>query len=159
MRKVYLLVFLLTVCLVSIGVAADKSTRGHTYKAKLSGSDVVPPVKTGASGEATFNKGKDTNEMTYKLHVKDLENATSAHIHEGKKGRNGPPVVSLFNGPRKETKFSGMLAEGTITAKDLSGSLKGKTIKDLIDMIEAGNAYVNVHTDKYPDGELRGQIK
>ncbi len=159
MRKVYLLVFALILSLVSLGLAAGKSAGGHSYKAKLSGSEVVPPVKTNAKGEATFGKGKNTREMTYQLNVENLENATAAHIHQGKKGENGPPVVALFNGPKKASKFSGMLAEGTISAKDFSGPLKGKSLKDLIDMIKAGNAYVNVHTEKHPDGEIRGQIK
>lgn len=159
MRAIHLLVLLLFVGLVSAGMAADKAANGHSYKAKLSGSEVVPEVKTKASGEATLTKGKETNAMTYQLHVKDLEKATAAHVHQGKKGENGPPVVTLFSGPKKETRFSGMLSEGTITAKDLAGPLKGKALKDLVTMIEAGNAYVNVHTEKFPDGELRGQLK
>jgi len=42
---------------------------------------------------------------------------------------------------------------------ELMGSLKGKTVNDLIEQIEAGNAYLNIHTSKHPDGEIRGQIK
>jgi hypothetical protein len=118
----------------------------------------VPPVKTIAKGEATFQLSKDGKELTYKLTVTDIENVIAAHIHDGKKGKNGPPVVNLFTGSKKEGKFSGMLSEGTITAKELAGQLKGKLFSHFIQMIEDGHAYVNVHTDKHPDGEIRGQI-
>ena len=87
------------------------------------------------------------------------ESACRTHIHTGKMGENGDPVAGLFAGPKKEGKFHGVLAKGTITDNDLVGPLAGKTIADLVAMIKDGSAYVNVHTDKYPDGEIRGQIK
>ena len=31
-------------------------------------------------------------------------------------------------------------------------------ISDLIKLIEDSNAYVNIQTKQYPDGEIRGQI-
>ncbi len=154
MRKLQMVVLLLVVGLVSLGIAAEK-----TFKAALSGAEVVPPAKTMAKGEATFTPGKDGNELSYKVTVSDVENVSAAHIHMGKKGTNGPPLAPINVGAKKSGKFSGTLAEGTITAKELMGSLKGKAVKDLVKEIKAGNAYVNVHTDKYPDGEIRGQIK
>ena len=51
------------------------------------------------------------------------------------------------------------LAEGTITKKELMGPMMGKSVEDLFKQIKKGNAYLNVHTDKYPNGEIRGQIK
>jgi hypothetical protein len=39
------------------------------------------------------------------------------------------------------------------------GSLMGKSVKDLVKEIKKGHTYLNVHTDKYPNGEIRGQIK
>jgi hypothetical protein len=48
---------------------------------------------------------------------------------------------------------------GTITANGLTGDLMGKSLNDLVQIIKAGDAYVNVHTDANPDGEIRGQIK
>lgn len=152
--KVKLFVLLFLVLLVSIGIAGERS-----FKAKLSGGKVVPPVKTTAKGEAIFQLSKDGNELTYKLTVTNIENVTAAHIHDGKYGKNGPPIVSLFTGPKKEHEFTGTLAEGTITAKDLMGSLKGKLFSHFIQMIEDGHTYVNVHSETHPDGEIRGQIR
>jgi len=153
--KVLSVSFLLVVLFVSLGIAAGE----RSFKAGLSGSEVVPPVKTKAKGEATFQSVKNGNELTYKVVVSDIENVTAAHIHDGKHGKNGPPLGNLFTGPKKEGRFSGTLSEGTITAKDLFGPLSGKSVSHLIQMIEDGHAYVNVHTDKYPNGEIRGQIK
>jgi len=139
----------------SLGMAAAHGE----FKTNLSGKEVVPAVETKATGEADFKLSEDGKELTYILKLKDIENVTAAHIHTGMAGSNGGPVAGLFAGPKKGGMFSGELAKGTITEKDLIGPLAGKTVGDLVKMIKEGAAYVNVHTDKYPDGEVRGQIK
>lgn len=64
----------------------------------------------------------------------------------------------------------GVLATGTITAADLVGPLAGQPLSALIDAINAGNTYVNVHTNDgaaptntgpgdFPRGEVRGQVR
>lgn len=156
--RFYLALFI--VVLVAFAFAVDSQSAGRTsFKAKLTGNEVVPPVKTSAGGESTFKLTKGGAGLTYKLVVKDIQNVNGAHIHQGKKGTNGAPVAMLFSGPKKEGKFSGTLAEGTISDAELVGSLQGKPIKALLQMILEGNAYVNVHTDAHPDGEIRGEIK
>jgi CHRD domain len=155
-RLQYLLVVLLSMFLTAtIGFSAEKDS----FKTKLYGAESVPSVKTSAKGNAEFKLAKDGTELSYKLTVTDLENVTAAHIHQGKKGKNGPPVAGLFAGPKKEGKFSGVLAEGVITEKELMGGMSGKSLSDLVKLIKSGGAYVNVHTDGHPDGEIRGQIK
>lgn len=47
---------------------------------------------------------------------------------------------------------------GNITKGDLRGPMQGKDISDLITLMGNGSAYVNIHTDKYPKGAIRGQI-
>ena len=153
MKKLYLIIFLLAVGLATSSFAAEKS-----FKAILSGSESVPAVETMAKGDVTFTLMKDSKTLSYYVTVSDIENVTAAHIHLGKKGENGPPVALISN-EKKAGKFSGTLAEGTITEKELMGSLMGKSVKDLVKEIKKGNTYLNVHTDKYPNGEIRGQIK
>ena len=115
-------------------------------------------METYAKGDAEFKLSEDKKELGYKLTVQGLADASAAHIHEGKPGAGGPPLVTLFGGPKKEGAFDGVLGEGTITDKNLVGSLAGKTVGDLVKLIESGDAYVNVHTKAHPGGELRGQI-
>jgi hypothetical protein len=54
---------------------------------------------------------------------------------------------------------NGVLGEGVIKADNLSGSLAGKTVGDLVTAIKAHNIYVNVHTLDHADGEIRGQLQ
>ncbi len=126
------------------------------FKATLSGAEEVPPVNTVAMGDATFNVGEGS--ISFTLNVSNVTNATAAHIHAAAKGVNGPVVVPLFSGPVKQGEFTGVLAEGTITKANLAGLLAGMELGALVDMMNAGGAYVNVHTTQSPGGEMRGQI-
>jgi hypothetical protein len=81
-----------------------------------------------------------------------------AHIHSGATGKNGPVVVTLFKSASPTGTMNGLLSQGTITSSNLEGPLKGKTISDLIRLMNDGTAYANVHTQQNPKGEIRGQI-
>ena len=85
-----------------------------------------------------------------------------AHIHLAPAGENGPVTVWLYpDGPPPqliEGRFNGVLATGTITDDDLVGPLAGMTVADLVQRLENGMGYVNVHTAQNPPGEIRGQI-
>jgi hypothetical protein len=156
MKKLQLLLFVVLAAMLSVtaGFAGEKS-----FKADLSGNDEVPGVNTPAKGEAKFSLSGDGTVLSYTLVVRDIENPTVAHIHFGKSGKNGQPVANIFNGPKREGKVRGNISQSSLMANDLKGDLKGKSINDLVALIKSGDAYVNVHTDGYPDGEIRGQIK
>ena len=160
MRSMQRLVFVFGLALLFSTVAA---AQGMKYDVMLTGSAQVPAVDTKASGEATFQLSDDGMSLSYKISVVDLENATMGHIHLAMAGANGPVATWLYpSAPppvTKAGKFTGVLAEGTLTAASLTGPLAGKTIADLMTEIKNGNAYVNIHTEKNPNGELRAQIK
>lgn len=129
------------------------------FTAHLSGDQEVPARNTLAQGQAIFQLSKDGTELSYKLIVANLENVTASHIHIAPAGSNGGVVAFLYSSGLITGTTNGVLAEGVITDANLINSFAGKTIADLITEINAGNAYVNVHTTLYPGGEIRGQIK
>ncbi len=144
-----------------------KSSQGQVvlnFRAHLSGDqvNVDPPLETEATGQAIFQLSKDGTELSYRLIVANIENVRMAHIHLAPAGENGPVVAWLYpSAPpaqKIEGRFDGNLATGVITTEDLSGPLDEDELSDLIYQMAAGNTYVNVHTDQYPRGEIRGQI-
>jgi hypothetical protein len=160
---------LLAFTAIALLAAPASAQLKRSYSAQLSGREEVPMRETRATGHVNFKLNKEGTELTYRLVVANIENVIAAHIHLGARGTNGGVVVTLY-GPTDAGggRRNGVLAEGTITAANLTGDLAGRSLLDLIAAFDAGNAYVNVHTDDgqagsgragdLPDGEIRGQI-
>ncbi|WP_187264771.1 CHRD domain-containing protein [Pontibacter beigongshangensis] len=184
MKKIFILivtVFFFTACekedtelnqpLLTAEQSADaRSYASYQAQAPLSGAEEVPQRETRARGVATFHLNKAGNELRFRLNVANIENVVGAHIHIGAPEVNGPVVVPLYAAPAGGGRFNGTLAEGVITAADLTGPLAGQSLSDLLDAIQSGNTYVNVHTNDgvaptntgpgdFPGGEIRGQLK
>jgi CHRD domain-containing protein len=140
------------------GGTATSSTGQQTFTATMTGIEEVPPKNTQATGSAKFVSSSDGNSMTYRIRVAHINGVTMAHIHSGSIGKNGPIVVTLFKSATPTGPMNGPLSQGTITSANLEGPLKGKTISDLVKLINDGKAYANVHTQQNPKGEIRGQI-
>ena len=151
-------------------LGATTQGAGAAYRAPLSGGEEVPPRTTPGSGEAVFRVSADGQSLTYTVTVSDIKNVTMGHIHIGAKGANGDIVLPLVpaappaGGPK-----SGIIGQGTADASQLVGPMQGKAFSDLIAQMDAGNAYVNIHTASgaspatlqagdIPPGEIRGQI-
>ena len=152
--------------LLILGVAAagllnSASAQQQKFSAKFSGSNEVPSVNTAGSGAADFQLSADGKSLDYQVNLTKMNSVMAVHIHSGKPGQTGDPVAGLFNpsmsGPPTGL-VNGQLTKGTITSTDLVGSLAGKQISDLVNLIKSGSAYVNVHTSNNQNGEIRGQI-
>jgi hypothetical protein len=144
-----------------ISKAAGKDQRNFT--AHLTGGQEVPPATTNAVGQAKFQVSKDGQSVSFKLIVANLNDLRMAHIHIAPAGVNGPVAVWLYPDSPPALLIpgttNGILADGSFTKSNLAGPLIGMEISDLVEALKAGNAYVNVHTNAYPGGEIRGQIK
>lgn len=138
-------------------VSMIEANDNKNYGAKLSGSNEVPAAMSNGTGVAKFNFSNDGNSASFHVNVAGLTNVRFAHIHFAKAGSNGGVVFTLrmdkVNGP-----VSGLYAQGEIMPVKFSGQLLGGDLFILREAFRTGNAYVNVHTDKFPGGELRGQV-
>lgn len=110
----------------------------------LSGAQEVPPVNTTAT--ATANLGVDFNsgEIIGTMVFSGLSsNATAAHVHDAPAGSNGPIILPFTGG-----------AGTTSGTWFLSGVLTPSQLTDL----SAGLLYVNIHSENFPNGEIRAQL-
>ncbi len=160
MKKLTVISLVVLVALLATAavVAAGSKT---VYQAKLgdetgTGSD--------AHGNAVFQFADDGSGMSYKLVVNGLDNTIMAHIHVASTaGANGPVVLWLYpDAPPAQLIpgiFNGLLGSRTVTSADLVGPLAGMSLTDLVMAIEEGRAYVNVHSQAFPGGEIRGTIQ
>jgi hypothetical protein len=148
---------------VTFLAATGAGAAEQVYTAKLDGASEVPKTQSKATAEATFTVSPDGSKIGYTLTVHDLGDITMAHIHLGTVGKNGPVVVWLYPASGKPKLIKGQengeLATGEITAASLQGPEKDKPLSVLVKAIQAGDAYVNIHTVLHKAGEIRGQIK
>jgi len=130
--------------------------------AVLRGADAG--TNSAATGLATLQLNAARDTVAYQLKVQGLANVTMAHIHvAAEPGADGPPAVWLFPAAPPAMlipgEFTGPLGLGNVTAANFVGPLAGKTMADLLAAIREGRAYVNVHTEQFPAGEIRGPLK
>ncbi len=164
----FTIALVLPLAVVTSAAPGQAAGQGTTLTAQLRGSEQVPAVQTAGTGQfqGTIVGNKA---ITYRLTFAGLSSrVTMAHIHLGKRGANGGVIVWLCGGGGKPScPATGGSVRGTITAADviaLSGAQPAQRVQrgDLPGMIRAilsDDTYVNVHTTKYPDGEIRGQIQ
>jgi nitrogen fixation protein FixH len=132
--------------LVVVSLAAAKAS--YKITAPLNVKQEVPkqvvkaPNAKGSFTGTVVENGKKAT-LKFKLTYSHLSGkATAAHIHLGKRGVAGNVLVPLCSG----NCHSGMTGTAIFS-------------KDVVDKIERGQTYVNVHTAKNPNGEIRGQVK
>ena len=135
--------------------------------AVLVGYEEVPAISTEGGGSFRARmSGSDA--FTFRLAYGDLSShVQQAHIHFGQKSVNGGVAVflcsNLGNGPAGTAACPDAgVVTGTITAAQVIGpsgqGIAAGEFEEVIEAIRAGVAYVNVHTDTFPTGEIRGQL-
>ena len=129
-------------CALAAGSLAFAGSRATVWTAALSSGQEVPKqVVKDAAAHGQFKGTLSGSKLKWTLTFAKLTGpATAAHIHMGAKGTSGNVVVPLC-GPCT----SGMSGTATLTS-----SVRSAFKKHLL--------YVNVHTEKNPNGEIRGQV-
>jgi len=132
---------LAAVALAPAVLAAPGKATGVHLMASLTGSAEVPgPGDADGTGMFTGRLNVGQSQLCYTLTSAKLATLTMAHIHSGKVGVAGPPVVTLKANAPSET----CMAVDKATAQKLVASPE--------------DFYVNIHTSDHPGGAIRGQL-
>jgi hypothetical protein len=145
---------------------------GNGIRETLTGYEEDPLVlSTTGSGDFRASIRAKGESIGYQLSYANLEGTvTQAHIHLG--GRHQSGGISVFLCTNLPGGPSGVQAcptntpatiTGTITPTDVIGpqeqGIDAGEFDELVDAIRAGVTYVNVHSTKYPGGEIRAQLE
>jgi hypothetical protein len=150
--------------LATSAIAADG---GRRFATSLSGYEETPAVSTTANGRAVVNLTPAREGFNYRLTYSALEgDVTQAHIHFGQKDVAGGIGVFLCSNLGTANTVpcppGPTTVEGTIDATDVIGptaqGIAPGEIAELVKAIKAGKTYANVHSSKFPSGEIRGQL-
>ena len=151
-----------SLALASGGKGHDK--QGDTFKAHLQGFNEVPALN--GAGQGSFTATVTSDQITFHLEYSGLSGPPLvAHVHIGQRGVSGSVSFFLCGGggkPACPASTSGTV-DGTVAAADVLGPAnQGFDPGDLASVekaIRGGVAYANMHTTKFPAGEIRGQLE
>lgn len=142
---------------------------GADFKERLTGYQEVPALSTSGNGTFRVSIRSNRSAIRYRLTYARLEaKPQQAHIHLGQRGVNAGVSVFLcsnLGGAPAGTQAcpdAPATVTGTLRAADVIGpaaqGIDPGEFGELIRAIRAGATYANVHTDKYPGGEIRAQL-
>jgi len=115
----------------------------QTFKARLSPMPVDASTQAATTGLGSATAVLTGNKLAITGTFSGLQGpATIARIHVGQKGISGPPALDL------------MVTNAT------SGTIKGDVTltSPQVDQLKRGRLYIQIHSEKAPDGNLRGWL-
>lgn len=126
-----------------LGITAPaQGADAKSLKAAMTAAEETPPGPDGATGTGRFVLDEAAGTLCYDLTWDEKTGQPNAgHIHRGKKGLQGPVVMS-FSLPDKP---KDCVKADSALLKEIGSGPDG--------------FYVNLHTGKYPTGAIRGQLQ
>ncbi len=113
------------------------------FSAELTAAAEVPPTDSAATGKVEGTFDTDSKVFTWTISYDGLSGeATGAHFHgPAAEDASADPVVPIADPLASPI-------NGNVTLTDEQAT-----------QLQGGSWYFNVHTAKFPDGEIRGQVK
>ncbi len=154
-----------------VGVASadhDHGRREEVVRAHLVGVNEVPSVSSPAS--ATFRAviDEEAGTISYTLNYEGfLNTVTQSHFHFGQHHTSGGVSVFICTNlgnspgspgcPAASAEISGVATAANVIGPAGQGIAAGE-FAELLAAIRAGSVYVNIHSNIFPAGEIRGQV-
>jgi CHRD domain len=110
------------------------------FTADLKGTTEVPPTDSAATGSADVTVDTETKKLSWTVDYSGL---------------TGEPTAAHFHGPAAAGENAGPVVDMSAAIKSGSADITDQQLADL----QAGKWYLNVHSEKFPDGEIRGQVE
>ena len=135
------------VAALCVALAIPLTASGATVvSGHLNAGQIVNPNggDRGASGDVTLRVNRAKKRICYEITYRNLEDVTGAHLHKGDRREIGREILTLFDGD---------------DASPVSGCVRDvrkRIVKRLKRKPEAH--YVDIDTQTYPDGAIRGQL-
>jgi len=152
----FIMMMLVTILMTACGDSEDDvgtvKTSGSqedlvSISVAINGSQAVPSLQTKPTATGSITVDKNSGNISGSVDVsnlKDNNNVTAMHIHMGKPGETGGPIITFQMEGNDNNRW--MVPENSmLNATDLSMLLQGDT-------------YINVHTTEVGSGQIRGQI-
>lgn len=157
-------------------VATALAVGGESLRVDLTSYEEVPAITSPATATLTADVADGESAITWKLSYSGLVgDVQQAHIHFGQEAVNGGISVflctNLGNGPAgiQPCPAPPVEVSGTIATADVSPNIPATAaarnqgintgeLGELMDAIDAGMAYVNIHSTTWPGGEIRAQL-
>lgn len=131
----------LVTLIVCLTFAAASQAVVYNLEATLSGTQEVPPNASPGTGSATITYDDFTEVLSWAINWSGLQGTvTAAHFH-------GPAAAGVNAGVQVHLPLVG---NSSISSAGITGGQASALL--------AGNWYINVHTDQFPGGEIRGQV-
>ena len=165
---------------VGVGIAFADDDMATKIREFLTGVKEVPVASTTGTGTFQAVIDEDAQEIRYTLTFADLEgDVRQSHIHIGPEQNTGnimlwlcqtatnpSPVATTpqcFN-PADPASARANTVTGVLTGADIVASVAPNGVvagefAEAVALIRAGKTYVNVHSAKFPPGEIRSQIE
>lgn len=156
----------------------DKDDRNDLrFFTRLSTFHEVPPKANGASGTFDAQLCEDGNAVCWTFTWENLTGPPLfAHIHFGLPSTNAPVMTFFCGGPNGNADIPAKPACPQTTSGSITGTTRAADIIALnaapndqalnlhdfaafLNALNAGAGYANMHTTRFPGGEIRGQIK
>jgi hypothetical protein len=127
-------------------IGAGQAAGGQEgFRASMNGDKELGDGDGDGNGRGTFTARFDGRQLCYTMRFSGLDDPQAAHIHRGSRRQNGAIVIDL----RPRFTDTGARARCvTVSSAALRRSIRNGP----------SSFYVNVHTERFPDGAIRGQL-
>ncbi len=162
----------------------DPETFDFFHQASLSGTQVVEPTESEATGVATVElnsqgevdysltlSGLDLGEWTqagiFQTPNNENDDVTAIHLHQGEPGINGPHAFNILDVNQQHENDLSITSneDGSVTLSGTWNQSEQEIPTNLVNFLDKSSIpgtqsdfYFQIHTQENPDGEIRGQL-